>query len=187
MRLRSSRFAGTCHTADMPHVHLLDDVALMDDDTTTVCRQTKFYATRTPLVELTDQQFRAKYRMTRSSFYKLHDRVKPMLREGVDMRGAPTTTETQLLCAIRFFATGTFQDVTGDGIGLSQSKISTIVKDVSLAIASLAHEYISLPTDEETAEVSMFAGKQMIETASIVSVAQEILQNCPLPSCLGTH
>jgi hypothetical protein len=136
----------------MDHIHMMDDLDMIDESVT-VCRRRNFYATRDPFTELTDYQFRSKFRMNKSSFLLLHDVVKDKLRQAVDDRGHPSSTMTQLLVALRFYATGSFQDVMGDGIGISQSHTSVIVKDVSYALASLSPDYIQLPSEEEAKEV----------------------------------
>ena len=55
---------------------------------------------------------------------------------------------------LRFFATGSFQIVTGDLEGLSQTSVSVIIKEVSEILALKRKDFIKFPkTDEEiTAE-----------------------------------
>lgn len=170
----------------MDHIHLLDDLDMIDMPVN-VCRQRNFYATREPFNELTDYQFRAKYRMTKASFLLLHDLVKDKLREAVDDRGHPSSTTTQLLIALRFYATGTFQDVMGDGIGVSQSHTSVVVKEVSHVLASLSPDFIRLPSEEEAKEVSVCLQTDWkIIIPVLLSVTQEVLPDRAIPSCMGT-
>lgn len=55
----------------------------------------------------------------------------------------------QLLCALRFYATGCFQSVSGDLSGLSTSTAHRIVHKVSCAIASKREDYIIFPETPE--------------------------------------
>lgn len=53
----------------------------------------------------------------------------------------------QILIALRFYATGTFQQVVGDCFGgIHKATISRVVKRVTDKIASLKPEYIRMPT-----------------------------------------
>jgi hypothetical protein len=51
----------------------------------------------------------------------------------------------QVLCALRYFATGNFQHDSGDLFGISQPSVSRLVKRVSNAIAARADRFISFP------------------------------------------
>lgn len=61
----------------------------------------------------------------------------------------------QLLLALRFYATGSFQIVIGDLGKVSQPSACRAIQRVSVLIAKLLPEYVSLPkTEEERQEVS---------------------------------
>lgn len=49
----------------------------------------------------------------------------------------------------RFYATGAFQQVTGDLFNVSQSVVSTIVNRTTIAICSLRQNFIKMPTTPE--------------------------------------
>lgn len=53
---------------------------------------------------------------------------------------------TQLMVALRFYATGSFLITTGDFSGISETSAQKIVHRVSPAIASLRHQFVKLPT-----------------------------------------
>lgn len=135
----------------------LDFLDHIDPVKEAVCRQKRFYAKRDPLEELSDQQFREKYRMKKESFWKLHDLLANDLDKGAsDSRGhEATASHTQLLITLRFYSAGTFQDLTGETFGVSQSQVCKIIKRVSAVIAALAPQYIKLPTAEEAKQVSI--------------------------------
>lgn len=56
------------------------------------------------------------------------------------------------MTAHRFYATGSYQLVTGDTVGLSQPTISRVITKVSTAIASKANDFIYVPTDNDLAK-----------------------------------
>lgn len=64
-------------------------------------------------------------------------------------RSHALSAETKLFAALRFYATGNFQQTVGDLTGVSQQSISRIIKQVSEAIASLRPKYIYMPRNQE--------------------------------------
>ena len=56
--------------------------------------------------------------------------------------------EQRLCCALRFYATGTFQSEVGDGEGISQSTIHRIISRVSEVLARKANSLIKFSVDE---------------------------------------
>lgn len=61
-------------------------------------------------------------------------------------RELPITPMCQLLTALRFYATGSFQVVCGDIMHNSQSTICHIVKRVSRALTLLMPDFIKIPS-----------------------------------------
>lgn len=53
----------------------------------------------------------------------------------------------QVLMALQFYATGTFQTVVGNVLSFSQSSVSRSVYSVSVALCVLSKRYISFPAD----------------------------------------
>lgn len=89
---------------------------------------------------LDEEKFRRRYRMSKTSFEKLLQMIENGIK-WVDHRNDPTPNHIQLQVALRFYATGSFQQVSGDLVGLSQPTISRIVKRVSISIAKLSDDY----------------------------------------------
>ncbi|XP_064637860.1 putative nuclease HARBI1 [Lineus longissimus] len=77
------------------------------------------------------------------------DFLGPDLPDAANQRGIPLTSRTQLLVALRYFATGSFQIVSGDLQGVSQPSASRIVKKVSRAIARHRGQIIRFPTGQD--------------------------------------
>lgn len=55
----------------------------------------------------------------------------------------------QLCIFLRFVATGSYQRVIGDLVGIGRSSTCKIIKSVARSIASLSKEYIKFPSREE--------------------------------------
>lgn len=53
----------------------------------------------------------------------------------------------QIMVALRFFATGSFQADNGDIHNISQSSVSKITKDVTPCLVSVYRQYVVMPTD----------------------------------------
>uniref|UniRef100_A0A8C5CNM0 Putative nuclease HARBI1 n=1 Tax=Gadus morhua TaxID=8049 RepID=A0A8C5CNM0_GADMO len=65
-------------------------------------------------------------------------------------RSSPLPVVTQILAALRFFASGSFQMVVGGTLGVSQSSVSRVVRDVTNALCRRARQFIKFPaTDAE--------------------------------------
>jgi hypothetical protein len=55
----------------------------------------------------------------------------------------------QLMIAIRFYATGTFQEVLGDVFGVSKGTVSNVLRHVSETLAHRTNEFVFwLPEDD---------------------------------------
>lgn len=65
-------------------------------------------------------------------------------------RGHALSVESQVLTALRYFGSGSFQLVTGDIIGISQPSVSKCITAVSKSICRrLCDQFIRLPSPEE--------------------------------------
>ena len=107
-----------------------------------------------PLDHFDEVQFRQSFRMSKMSFLKLFDLVKKVLVRK-DRRGSRyIEPHVKLLCALRYFATGSFQVVIGDSYSVSKSTICRLIQVISREIANLARVYIKFPGTRERLEVS---------------------------------
>ena len=70
-------------------------------------------------------------------------------------RGNPIPAEIKLLLTLRYYATGTFQEVCGDLCDLSQPSASRIIKCVSEAVARLKIHYIKFPTADMLPQIKL--------------------------------
>jgi len=108
-----------------------------------------FRDTTCPLETLTDTELVARYRLPRHAIMELCDIVQQDIHR-VTHRSHPLTVATQVLTALRFYATGCMQKDVGDLHGISQPSASRSITGVSAAIACVARNYISLPQSNIT-------------------------------------
>ncbi|XP_047143086.1 putative nuclease HARBI1 [Hydra vulgaris] len=77
----------------------------------------------------------------------------------------------QLLCALRFYPTGSFQIVVGDSTAaLSQPTISRIIRRVSLSLAKRINEYIKYPTNQHVLNESRVKFYEIAEFPKVTCV-----------------
>jgi len=93
---------------------------------------------------LNDFEFEMRFRLPRDMVEELVEKIRPRI-ELSNYRNNPISPKLQVLIALRFYATGTFQIVLGDLFGVSQKSVSRIIWRVSSAIANLADEEVVLP------------------------------------------
>ena len=98
-----------------------------------------------PLDYMDDDELISRYRMPKQCIVDLIDLLGNDLQRP-SMRSNALPVSTQVLVALRFFATGSMQRVTG----VSQSSVSHCVTAVSSALTNKANHYIRLPTDQHT-------------------------------------
>lgn len=126
--------------------------AFMEISTTEDRRQRTFRLRTDPFNDFTCEEFYRRYRFTKDCVRRLAlllgSNLQPKTR-----RNHPVSPELQLLAALRFYATGSYQLVAGDTLGLSQPTISRIVTKVSEAIASRSREFIYIPEGNDLSRV----------------------------------
>ena len=106
-----------------------------------------------PLDQWDDSDFKKRFRMRKSSFHKLLGLIENELTF-ISNRNNPVSPSLQLLIAIRYYACGTFQQVCGDLVRISQPTMSRVVKKVSIAIAKMLPRFIKFPSKEQAMKVS---------------------------------
>ncbi|XP_036328401.1 putative nuclease HARBI1 [Rhagoletis pomonella] len=96
--------------------------------------------------DLREKAFHRRFRLQKESVIFLLDKLKPWLECSKSNAISPMN---QLLCALRFYATGSQLVTCGDFIGVHESTASRIVHKVTDAIARLYPEFIRMPTEVE--------------------------------------
>jgi len=105
-----------------------------------------------PLNEYEDDEFYARFRFTKETVLYLLEVVKSDLTV-VSHKIIYITPLHQLLVALRYYATGSFQVVVGDSLEVSQSSCSRIIAKVSRAIARKRSDHVKYPTFQQAAHV----------------------------------
>ncbi len=83
-----------------------------------------------PLELYYDTAILARYRLPREVIRQLLEATSGDLRRPT-RRNFALTPQTQLLATLRFYATGSFMAVVGDGLGLSKASVSRSVEAVT--------------------------------------------------------
>lgn len=60
--------------------------------------------------------------------------------------------EALVLIVLCFYASGTYYQVVDDNIGVDKSTVGDVVKAVSIALASLVTQFVSLPKDDKISQ-----------------------------------
>ena len=123
------------------------------------CRQLRNYANRrnvhvrqlrhlrdrlNPLEKYDDEDFRLRFRLTKDSVSDLVKILDKDLQHQT-RRGLPLTPMQQVLIALKFYATGTFQRVIGNLFGVSVFAACTVIHKVSRAITKQKGLFLSFP------------------------------------------
>ena len=63
------------------------------------------------------------------------------------MRSRAFLVSLQIMMALRFYATGSFQLVNADVHNVSRSSVSRVIRDVTSCLISVCQQSIAMPTD----------------------------------------
>ncbi|XP_072143543.1 putative nuclease HARBI1 [Dermacentor andersoni] len=87
--------------------------------------------------ELTEEEFRQYFRLSKRTVRSLCDELDPIIG---CQRASGLSTERKVLCALRFFGTGSFQRSVGreEHVGMAQSAVSSTIHEVTEAIISVS-------------------------------------------------
>lgn len=100
-----------------------------------------------------DVQFKIRFRLDKQTVLHLcslfGENIQPLTR-----RNRAIQAVDQLLIALRFFATGSYQRVIGDIFHVEQSTVHRIVHRVATEIAKLKGTYIKMPTTSEQLSIA---------------------------------
>nr|XP_055029757.1 putative nuclease HARBI1 [Misgurnus anguillicaudatus] len=114
-------------------------------------RQRVYVERAQPLEQYTTEELYARFRSGNADIKYIADLVRPKLQRRT-RRSHSLSVEQQVLIGLRFYASGTFYQVVGDNIGVDKSTVSDVVKAVSIALASLVNQFVSLPKDVQIAQ-----------------------------------
>ena len=107
-----------------------------------IIRQDRHYKPRTILETMSDAECFKFTRMPKTAVRELCTMMGPNLSRRTD-RAHALTPEMQILTALEFYASGSFQWMTGNSVGLSQSSASRAIEAVTNELSALAPTFIS--------------------------------------------
>ena len=100
-----------------------------------------------PFERYDDVELYRKFRFRREDILAITEEVEADITL-INRRGTMPPL-LQVLTALRFYATGSFQEVCGEVIGIHQSTVSRTITRVTEALLKHVAEYVHLPTQEE--------------------------------------
>ncbi|XP_039659004.1 putative nuclease HARBI1 [Perca fluviatilis] len=103
------------------------------------------------LEQYTTEELYDRFRFGNADIEYIADLVRPNLQRRT-RRSHSLSVEVQVLIGLPFYASGTFYQVVGDNIGVDKSTVNDVVKAVSIALASLVNQFVSLPKDVQIAQ-----------------------------------
>ena len=71
--------------------------------------------------------------------------LDPILKRNT-RRSHAIPTSTQVLAAVRFYASGSFQSVVADTVGLTQASVSRVISHVTHVLSEKSKEEIKMPS-----------------------------------------
>ena len=101
-----------------------------------------------PLDTFSDEEIINKYRLSRECIINLCETLNDEL-EWPTRRNYALPAHLQVLTALRFYASGSFQAVVGDTIGIHKSTVSRCINRVSKVLCTKIKDYIRFPQNEE--------------------------------------
>uniref|UniRef100_H3BHK8 Putative nuclease HARBI1 n=1 Tax=Latimeria chalumnae TaxID=7897 RepID=H3BHK8_LATCH len=102
---------------------------------------------RFKLEDVSDEYLLSVYGFPRQFIDYLVDLLRNTLTRPTQ-RSRAIAPETQILAALGFYTSGSFQTRMGDAIGISQASMSRCVSNVTEALVERAPDFISFPADE---------------------------------------
>lgn len=118
-----------------------------------ISRQERILKDRSNALEVySDDDFRKRYRFSKAGFVHVLHRIEKEIKH-LDNRGSPLRPDQQLLIALRYFASGSFQVVAGDLNGVSVATVCRTIQAVAVALVKQKNREIVFPTESELPSV----------------------------------
>lgn len=110
------------------------------------------YKERKSLNSFTDNELEKTTRLPRFFVEHLSEILTPHLQRPTS-RSHALPVDVQVLTALQFFASGSFQWMLGQSTGISQYSVHRAIDSVTEAMCSIANEYITFPTAAEQQQI----------------------------------
>ncbi|KAJ8929556.1 hypothetical protein NQ314_017755 [Rhamnusium bicolor] len=143
-----------------------------------------------PLEFYEEVEFRKRYRFSK---HVVTNVILPLILDGLQIeinnRGLPVSPLIKLLICLRFYATGNFQNVTGDLRKVRQATVSQTIKQVSVLLAEQLGNFIKFPDNENEQRINIIKNLMLLQifhqyqVASIaltfrLEILEEMMQKC---------
>lgn len=112
----------------------------------------KIQRRRNPFHEYTEEEFRRRFRLTKTIVWYLYDLIGADLEPLVTRESFTISGIDKILITLRYFASASYHVVTGDFYGISESSVCNIIPLVSDKIASLSQRFIRMPNGDAEIE-----------------------------------
>lgn len=109
-------------------------------------RRERVFKDRLDPLQNSDEYLIRYYRFPRIVIMQLIDDLDPVLTR-VTKRSQALSTCVQVMLALRFYASGTFQNVIADTVGVTQPSVSNAITSVTEAFYHKAISEIKMPTE----------------------------------------
>jgi hypothetical protein len=106
-----------------------------------------------PLTHYNDVDFHQNFRFTKENLQKVVDLIKDDI-EFHTKRGCPLNPVQQICLAMTFFASGSFQHVSGYMAGVKKSTACMTIRRVARALVAKSDQLIAMPTRAEMRSLS---------------------------------
>ena len=105
------------------------------------------------LLYYSDEELRRRYCFGRQTIRYITRLAEDEIRPATN-RTHPVSATKQVLITLRYLASGSFQQVTGDTIaGLDKSTVSRIIRRVTVALSRRINQFIKFPETQEERDV----------------------------------
>lgn len=101
-----------------------------------------------PLDYLNDDAVVSKYRLSRPLIINLCNMFGDRLQRPT-ARSRALPVSLQVMVALRFYATGSFQAVIGDVHNISRASVSRVISDMNQCLVQISRENICMPVDHQ--------------------------------------
>uniref|UniRef100_A0A3B1JAG5 Putative nuclease HARBI1 n=1 Tax=Astyanax mexicanus TaxID=7994 RepID=A0A3B1JAG5_ASTMX len=99
--------------------------------------------------------------------------------ESATLRSQALTVEEQVLIALRFYASGAFYQVIGDGMCVTKSTVCTVIHRVSSALSRLLNQFVAFPENPEQLnkiKQDFFSLSKMPNTIGVIDCTHVYIQ-----------